>query len=52
MQDYDDAHTQIVTRAGGVAQTAYGIGTAVGGVLLVVWGLQLVGLELLLVYMD
>ena len=31
MQDYDDAHTQIVTRAGGVAQTAYGIGTAVGG---------------------
>lgn len=31
MQDYDDAHTQIVTRAGGVAQTAYGISTAVGG---------------------
>ena len=31
MQDYDDAHTQIVTRAGGVAQTAYGIGTAIGG---------------------
>ena len=31
MQDYDDAHTQIVTRAGGVAQTAYGISTTVGG---------------------
>ena len=35
-----------------MAQTAYGIGTAVGGGVTGCMGLATVGLELLLVYMD